>query len=203
VERGDPAQVHALDCAVRVRICSHNEDLFEVARKVQQDGCVLVRGRDGRLRGPLGLLDLAEIFGEQLEPFVLAGEVERTLRDAVEALLPEAAAAMREQRPTPVHNAPLGLGECQAILQEPARWEGLGLPMDRGQFIAELNNVRGIRNDLVHFNPDGVDAAGVRRLRAFAVALRASTGTVLARRAPRGPMSETNPAERRSAKVPS
>lgn len=196
MERADPGAIRAVDCASPVRVCNHDEDLFEVARKVQQDGCVLVRGREGRLHGPLALRDLAEIFGEQLEPFVLAGEVERTLRDVVEAALPEAAAAMRERRPPSLRNAPLGLGECQAILREPARWEELILPMDRARFIAELDNVREIRNDLVHFNPDGVDAGEVKRLRAFAVALRTLTASVLRRRGSQAAVSESAPVER-------
>jgi len=35
-------------------------------------------------------------------------------------------------------------------------WEKLNLSLDRSHFIKQLEKVRNIRNDIMHFNPEGI-----------------------------------------------
>ena len=69
--------------------------------------------------------------------------------------------------------ADLTLGEYIRLLSNPARWEKLGIPIDRKTFIAELERVRLIRNDVMHFDPDPVAPEDLAVLRKFAKFLAA------------------------------
>jgi len=54
------------------------------------------------------------------------------------------------------------------MLENKQRWDKLGLAIDRVQFITELEQVRTIRNDVMHFNPDGILPEDLEVLRRFA-----------------------------------
>jgi hypothetical protein len=62
----------------------------------------------------------------------------------------------------------LTIGEYIRLLENGDRWEKLGLSIDRVTFCRELDLVRNIRNDIMHFDPDPIPAADLERLRDFA-----------------------------------
>ena len=61
----------------------------------------------------------------------------------------------------------LTLGECQRLIENPDNWRSLAIQIDRGVFIKQLDNVRLIRNDVMHFDPDGIADQDLDRLRDF------------------------------------
>jgi hypothetical protein len=52
------------------------------------------------------------------------------------------------------------------------RWQKLKLPIDRAVFCSELDEVRKIRNDVMHFDPVGIHEEDLQRLRFFSQFLR-------------------------------
>jgi CBS domain-containing protein len=163
-------------CLEPARECPMDADLFEVARMVRADGPVFVRGAAGVLCGPVTQEDLVAEFGPRLEPFLLAGEVELALRSLVQERFPEEARSTCDARGTLAQRG-LTLGECQRILQDPRCFEGAGIPFSRRQFDARLEDVRLLRNDLMHFNGgEPIDPQRVDELRHFVRALRRVIG---------------------------
>jgi hypothetical protein len=63
--------------------------------------------------------------------------------------------------------ADLTLGEYVRLLEETNRWDKLKLAIDRKEFIARLNRVREIRNNVMHFDPQGVDPEDLKALHEF------------------------------------
>ena len=59
----------------------------------------------------------------------------------------------------------LTLGEYIRLLQSNDRWARLSLRLDRAQFIKWLEQVRDVRNDVMHFDPDPVSAERLQLLR--------------------------------------
>jgi hypothetical protein len=53
------------------------------------------------------------------------------------------------------------------LLEKPERWDALNISIDRGTFVKHLNEVRDIRNDVMHFDPDGTEPSEVEKLRQF------------------------------------
>lgn len=59
-------------------------------------------------------------------------------------------------------------GDHVALVQRPGSWGRLHLRIDRNVFTEKLDEVRRLRNKVMHFRPDGLGADDVERLRAFA-----------------------------------
>jgi hypothetical protein len=66
----------------------------------------------------------------------------------------------------------LTFGEYVRLLENPERWDKLTLALDRATFVKDLEEVRGIRNDVMHFDPEGIDDRGLKKLRDFVTFLQ-------------------------------
>jgi len=61
----------------------------------------------------------------------------------------------------------LTFGEYVRLLENEQRWNKLGVQIDRGKFNEQLGRIRDIRNDVMHFDPDGIGDADLDELRRF------------------------------------
>ena len=59
----------------------------------------------------------------------------------------------------------LAMGDYQRILENPTNWAKLGWPLDRPTFVRRLDELRELRNDIMHFNPDPISADAIDKLR--------------------------------------
>jgi hypothetical protein len=59
----------------------------------------------------------------------------------------------------------LTFGEYIRLLQNPDRWTKLQVAVDRVLFCGDLDAIRGIRNDVTHFDPDGITDDELEKLR--------------------------------------
>lgn len=152
------------DCLEPVQVYTVQRNLFEVVDDVSRAGCVLVRASNStRLTGLVTVSDLSHLFGRLLEPFVLAGEIETGLR------------ALLDRLPPGVVSSPPDAWTIGAIQRELLRaevWQRLALPLDQREFLAAIDEVREIRNDLMHFTPEETEPRDDERLRDFARFLR-------------------------------
>lgn len=44
-------------------------------------------------------------------------------------------------------------------------WQDLGIPLDRAESVSAINDVRKTRNDVMHFDPDGIPDTSLHQLR--------------------------------------
>jgi CBS domain-containing protein len=150
---------------------SSTASVFEVIGLVAQTDHVLVRAEDGRITGVITASDISLQFRQLTEPFLILGEIENNVRRLIDqhfsletlktVLDPEDA----ERQIEGVFD--LTFGEYIRLLQNPANWELLGLQIDRATFISSLDSVRLIRNDVMHFDPDGIASNRLEELRTF------------------------------------
>jgi hypothetical protein len=66
----------------------------------------------------------------------------------------------------------LTFGEYKRLLEDPTRCNVLNLELSRPTFVSLLEKVRKFRNDVMHFDPDGIEDAALAVLRDFARFLR-------------------------------
>lgn len=143
--------------------------LLEAISLVAKHETVLVRERDKRIVGLVTTSDLSLEFKNLAEPFLLIGEIENHLRRLIDGRFSrEAIDASKndadiEREISDV--ADLTFGEYIRLLEKPENWNVLSLDLDRRSFCAELNRVRRIRNDVMHFNPDRILDADLETLR--------------------------------------
>lgn len=167
------------DCGQTVASCmdSHVElssetSIFEAVRVIAAAECVLIRDQTKMISGLVTTYDLALQFGQLGEPFLLLGEIENHVRNLMERKFSsEELAEARDpsdadRQITSV--ADLTFGEYIRLLENPRRWGQLGIAIDRAVFVRGLSEIRDIRNDVMHFDPDGVSEDDLGKLRNFA-----------------------------------
>jgi CBS domain-containing protein len=167
--------------AVREAMEPHAEisvaaSMFTAIPLIVEHGYVLVRGPDQRIVGIVTTSDLGLQFQQMTEPFLLLGEIENHIRRLISSHFDKtelAAAKEPDDVPRDIETAAdLTFGEYKRLLEEPARWGRLNLNIDRVVFIQRLDKVREIRNDVMHFDPDGIPDDDLLVLRDFAQFLR-------------------------------
>jgi len=151
--------------------------LFTAIPIIVDQGYALVRSSiDKRIDGIITTSDLSLQFQQLSEPFLLLGEIENHIRRIINGKFGKEelkAAKDESDSERAVESASdLTFGEYKRLLENPERWAALKLNLDRGAFIERLETVRLIRNDVMHFDPDGIAEADLRSLREFTKFLR-------------------------------
>jgi predicted transcriptional regulator len=148
-----------------------NDDLLPLIPTIIERGYVFVHGQDRKLSGIVTTADLSKQFEEFANPFLMLGEIERGLRVVIDdAFSTDVLKAIRDGQDsnrTVESAADLTVGEMLRLLQVPANFEQLGWIMDRGEFISAMEEIRALRNEVMHFSPDAVGPDELRTLRNF------------------------------------
>lgn len=153
---------------------SDEDSLFEVTKTVIQREYVFVRASaDRRITGIVTATDLSEQFQGLSEPFLLLGRIENqirrliqdvfdveTLRAACDDNDPERKAAVTKA-------SQLTFGEYQRIFEREDNWALLDFVACRKTFCKELDEVRKLRNEIMHFHPDVIEDGDFEQLRRF------------------------------------
>ena len=144
--------------------------LFDAIGAITKHGYVLVRDKAGGnvISGIVTASDLSNQFQNLAGPFLLAGEIEGHLRNLVHGkFTADQLSAVSAGGPDSkeINSASdLTLGEYCRLLEKPEHWDLLELQIDRKEFVDHLDKVRNIRNDIMHFKPEGLNASEIRLL---------------------------------------
>jgi CBS domain-containing protein len=150
------------------------DGLFKATKLIIDHEFVFVRSSfDKKITGIVTATDLSEQFQVLSGPFLLIGQIENQIRNLMNGkytieILQSVCSDTDPQRKERIHSvADLTFGEYLRIIQDPENWAKLGLRVDRVVFCAEMDKVREIRNDVMHFDPDGIDDEQYDQLRRF------------------------------------
>jgi hypothetical protein len=168
--------INAQDCMETAREVGIGDSLFSTIRTVADHDYVLVRAEDKQICGIITASDLTEQFQKLAEPFLLVGEIENGVRRMLhgrftkEELCAAKAAEDKERKVEAVTD--LTFGEYIRLLEAEKNWAKVKLEIDRAEFVKRLHKIREIRNDVMHFDPDGLDEEDLKNLREFAQFLK-------------------------------
>jgi len=160
------------DCTDPAHVLDLETSLFVAIESIYRQDYALVRHPDNRIGGIVTTADLTWEFHTLAEPFLLIGEIENHLRRLIgarfnlEELQQTKNSSDQNREVTAVDD--LTLGEYIRLLQAEDKWRRLSLRLDRVQFIKWLEQVRDVRNDVMHFDPDPVSAEHLQLLREVA-----------------------------------
>lgn len=159
------------DCIDRHYEVSADDSLFQAIRLIARHGYVLVRDSTKRICGIVTVYDLSQQFGQFVEPFLLVGEIENYIRHLIDGkFTADELASIKDPSDTRREiNGVLDLtfGEYVRLLENPRGWTKLELQIDRKIFVKHLDEVRRIRNDVMHFDPKGIAEDDLNVLRRF------------------------------------
>ncbi len=146
------------DCREDAQIVDSNRTLFDAIPIIVNHGYVLVRERDRRITGIVTASDLSLQFQALAEPFLLLREIELHVRQLLVGKVTgpdlEILAAPNTVTRKPQDITDLTFGEYVRLFQHPQIWPKLALKVDSGVLTDLLEEVRQIRNDVMHFDPD-------------------------------------------------
>ena len=150
--------------------------LFSAIGDISQHGYVLVRGQDRTITGIVTASDVVDQFFQLAGPFLSIGEIEGYLRSLVHRkfTIDEMREALYDSGGGQPVSGPEDLtlgGYCQLLGREEL-WNRLNLKLDRKEFVKQLHWVREKRNDVTHFDPDGLEPEDVRKLENLAMFFR-------------------------------
>lgn len=159
------------ECMETARTLSDETSLFEAIHIIAEHDYVLVKAQDKTICGIVTASDLSEHFRDLAEPFMLIGQCESLLRRLIHGKFGrkelEEAKDPTDSSRTVVGVADLTVGEYVRLLEEPSCWDKLSLSLDRQEFVELLKKFRDIRNDIMHFDPQGIDPKDIQLLRSF------------------------------------
>lgn len=161
----------ARDAMEEAVICSSEETLFEAMTKISREDYVLVSSKDKSISGIVTAADVNEQFKGLAEPFLLVGEIEIGLRRMLHQKFSkeDLTGAVRGDDERVVDSiSDLTFGEYGRLLQSDDNWARVGGGIDKSVFISRLDKIREIRNEIMHFDPDGLDDEDLKDLREFA-----------------------------------
>ncbi len=151
--------------AVEVR---YDKELRDVLPILEASDFVFVRGADNLIAGIVTTADVVHAYGELATPFFLIGELDQALRQVISKTftIGEIVSLCDPDGARKIGSFDdLSMGDYQRVLENPNLWDKLGWPLERSVFVRRLNELREIRNDVMHFNPDPLPPDAVNKLR--------------------------------------
>lgn len=159
----------AIDRSARNRVFDYDTRLLDVLPIIRQDEYIFVRDFDRKIAGIITAADVVHKYDETAAPFFLIGEIDQELRQLLVNIFDEdtVRSACESAGLTFSSVGSMSIGQYQAVLDNPACWDQLGWPLDRKLFVGRLNELRMVRNKVMHFNPDPIKISDVDKLRNF------------------------------------
>jgi len=142
--------------------------LLDVIDEIARLNFVITMDEAGSPVGIVTAADVAEIYHGLSTPFLVIGDLDRMLRALIEESLPldQIIRLTDKYKPGKVKTVDdLDFGDYCNVLGNKELWPSLNWPVDRREFGKRLEEIRLIRNDVMHFNPDPIPDDTVELLR--------------------------------------
>ena len=166
--RGDTCEF-VRDCVEPVPILNQDDPFFDAVDTINEKEVVLVLGRNRTITGIVTTADLSREYHQKAAPFLLLGEIEDRIRILIDDKLSTVEikqARHPDDGTREIEDASdLTFGEYVRLLESPENWEKLCLGIDRKLFVELLNDVRDVRNDVMHFRPDSSEPENLGKVR--------------------------------------
>ncbi|MFI6761207.1 hypothetical protein ACIBF5_18930 [Micromonospora sp. NPDC050417] len=145
----------------------YDQELTEILPTLEKSDFVFVRDAKNAVSGIVTTADVAHEYGRLSTPFLRIGELDRMLRRVLARTfeLTDVIALCDPSGRRGISSFDdLSMGDYQRVLEHPESWAKLCWPLDRATFVERLREIREIRNDVMHFNPDPLPTDTVAKL---------------------------------------
>jgi CBS domain-containing protein len=163
------------DAIIRPRDVPYDHDLVDILPELAEHEFILVRDQTQTIAGIITASDVAMAYGSMASPFLLIGELDQRLRRTIAQTFDLAQVVELcdpQGRRNVISMDALTMGDYQRMLEHPPFWDQLGWSLDRKIFTKRLGEIRAIRNDVMHFNPDPLPEDAVKKIRYIITLLR-------------------------------
>ncbi len=154
-----------------IRVYKRDMPLMLAIREIYKNDFIVVVENDGSPCGIVTTADVSSQFLTWTEPFVMLEQIENQVRHLLDEkiLLEDLKNVCQEEGREVNAIDDLTFGEYQRLFENPKYWERIGLKsVDRALFVQMFDDVRNIRNDVMHFDPEGIDDTSREKLKSMA-----------------------------------
>lgn len=154
-----------------IRVFRRDIPLMLAIREIYKNDFIVVIENDGTPCGIVTTADVSSQFLTWTEPFVMLEQIENQVRHLLDEkiLLEDLKKVCQEEGREVKAIDDLTFGEYQRLFENPKHWERIGLKsVDRTLFVKMFDDVRNIRNDVMHFDPEGIDETSREKLKSMA-----------------------------------
>ncbi len=148
---------------------THEMSIFDAVKIIINKEVVLVRDEKNCICGLVTSTDISEQFITISEPFLILEQIENHIRKLLNGKFSEEKLkeiCVEDESSRKVESiSDLTFGEYIRLMENPENWEVMDLNIDRSTFIKRLDEIRRIRNDVMHFHPDGISETDLEILR--------------------------------------
>lgn len=144
--------------ATDVHKLSEETPILDAIEDVFKYEFVLVENNSHEVTGIITTTDISQQFLINSQSYILLSEIEIQIRQLLndKFLLEEIKKVCQESGRTVSSIDDLTFGEYIFLMQKDENWLKLNCNVDKATFLAELDAVRQIRNDVMHFEPEGI-----------------------------------------------
>jgi len=158
------------DCIDKnVEVLKYDLPLFEAINIIIRKEAVLIRGAEEKITGLVTTSDISEQFMALSSPFLILEQIENHIRTILDGRFSEeelkTASDPSDDSREIKTISDLTFGEYLRIIENPDHWEKRMWKLDRSTFAKRLDHVRRIRNEVMHFHPDGITPKDLELLR--------------------------------------
>jgi predicted transcriptional regulator len=149
-----------------IEILNLQTPLLKAIRTIYEHDFAVVIKEDQSLCGIITTTDISSQFLSITEPFVLLEEIENQIRNLFDEhfLLEEIKTVCLDSNKKIETIDDMTFGEYIKIMEIPENWDKLEIESDRRLFIQRLDEIRQIRNDIMHFEPAGITEEQYQKL---------------------------------------
>ncbi len=149
-----------------VSIISEDDPFLEILPVVLQKGFVLIESKEKEIIGIVTIADLIADYIAMTKKFLLLEQIENQVRALMNKKykFKDVAPLLKEENTRSLELESLNFGDYERILENKENWDKLELPYDRGLIVHYLEDVRNIRNKVMHFAPTGIDEEEIEML---------------------------------------
>jgi predicted transcriptional regulator len=143
---------------LNVVILELDTPLLEAIKTVIKEEIVLVQKKDKSLSGIVTITDISSQFFTLTEPFLLLEKIENLIRLLLDEkfLLEDLKSVCNNEEEQAEFIDDLTFGQYIRLIENETNWQKLNLNIERVPFVKQLDKIRIIRNDIMHFNPEGI-----------------------------------------------
>ncbi|MBG3876844.1 CBS domain-containing protein [Desulfovibrio oxamicus] len=142
-----------------IKILHQDTQLLTAIKIICEHEFVVVQKNDKTLCGIITASDITSQFITITEPFLLLEQIENNVRQILnkKILLKDLKQSCSRDDNRPIDSIDdLNFGEYLRTMEDEKNWSKLNLQIDKTTFIKKLHKIREIRNDIMHFDPDGI-----------------------------------------------
>src|ERR1700682_1955480 len=144
-----------------VEILRNNTPLLKAVQIIAEREVVLVKDNTNRIVGLVTGTDISLQFKAMAEPFLLLKEIENHIRALIVKAKYSLEVLAKAKDPSDSDRkisgvSDLTFGEYLRLFEDRDNWNCIGYNLSRTSFLETLHKIRRIRNDVMHFHPDGI-----------------------------------------------